>query len=136
MGNNKAVTAQLKRLYGLRCMLTGELETKGNRLTFHHLEKRCEGGGETVENGSLILGVPHENLHCYFEKESRHFYDQINLCIQEYKLARMRMSEEHGDLLYIELYEQVFQVIMRKYYSQKIRRKHGNKNCRKRIRKR
>lgn len=32
-------------------------------MTFHHIEKRCNGGKEIFENGALLLSVPHQYLH-------------------------------------------------------------------------
>lgn len=32
-------------------------------LTFHHIQKRCDGGKEIIENGALLLPVPHQYLH-------------------------------------------------------------------------
>lgn len=32
-------------------------------LTFHHIQKRCDGGKEIITNGALLLPVAHEYLH-------------------------------------------------------------------------
>ena len=32
-------------------------------LTYHHIIKRCDGGRETIDNGALLMKVPHEYLH-------------------------------------------------------------------------
>lgn len=32
-------------------------------LTFHHIQKRCDGGKKIIENGALLLPIPHQYLH-------------------------------------------------------------------------
>lgn len=32
-------------------------------LTFHHIQKRCDGGKEIISNGALLIPVAHEYLH-------------------------------------------------------------------------
>lgn len=32
-------------------------------VTFHHCEKRCQGGKRTIENGALLMPVAHQYLH-------------------------------------------------------------------------
>lgn len=37
--------------------------TQSNPLTFHHIEKRTDGGKEEISNGALITEVGHQYLH-------------------------------------------------------------------------
>lgn len=32
-------------------------------ITFHHIQKRCDSGKRTMENGALLMPVAHEYLH-------------------------------------------------------------------------
>lgn len=31
--------------------------------TYHHIQKKCDGGKKTLENGALLLPIPHQYLH-------------------------------------------------------------------------
>ena len=43
--------------------------TQSNPLTFHHIEKRCDGGKETIDNGALLTEIGHQYLHIIEFKE-------------------------------------------------------------------
>jgi len=32
-------------------------------ITYHHCQKRCDGGKKTIENGALLMPVAHQYLH-------------------------------------------------------------------------
>lgn len=36
---------------------------KKSDLTFHHIEKKEFGGKETIDNGALLMPIPHQYLH-------------------------------------------------------------------------
>lgn len=80
--SNKGVREELKALYGARCMLTGLKK----RLTYHHLEKKCDGGENTLDNGAVLNREAHDFLH-YLERTDPELYEEINLCLCLYKLA-------------------------------------------------
>lgn len=38
-------------------------------LTYHHIQKRCDGGKETIWNGALLIPLSHQYLHLIENKE-------------------------------------------------------------------
>lgn len=62
-------------------------------LTFHHIQKRCDGGKEVIENGALLLTIPHQYLHIieYRDKET---YIAINKMFEYINQQRYEPTEE------------------------------------------
>lgn len=62
-------------------------------LTFHHIQKRCDGGKEVIENGALLLSTPHQYLHLieYRDKET---YIAINKIFEYINQQRYEPTEE------------------------------------------
>ena len=44
--------------------------TRKADLTYHHILKRCDGGIPTLENGALLLPIPHQYLHLIEYRDS------------------------------------------------------------------
>lgn len=72
---SKKVKKELVEAFGSRCMLTGD-PLKFEELTYHHLVKKCHGGGETFENGVLLSTRAHRYLHNEIEKSGAMIYDE------------------------------------------------------------
>ena len=47
-------------------------------LTFHHIVKRVDGGRETMDNGAILMPIPHQYLHIIEFKDWK-TYKHINL---------------------------------------------------------
>ena len=74
-------TEELEILYEARCMLTDYRD----RLTYHHnIEKRCEGGKETIRNGALLNIEAHGFLN-KIEQKKPELYNDICDGLQLYK---------------------------------------------------
>ena len=69
-------------LYGAKCMLT-DLKIE---LNYHHLQKKCDGGKETLENGSIISRGPHSWLHSLEESDIQQYRD-LNEALKCYKIC-------------------------------------------------
>lgn len=46
-------------------------------LTFHHIQKKCEGGRGIISNGALLMPTPHQYLHIIEYKDYK-TYKHIN----------------------------------------------------------
>ena len=51
--------------------------TKKNPLTFHHIDKECEGGERILKNGAPLTNIAHEYLHI-IETYDKETYDALN----------------------------------------------------------
>jgi hypothetical protein len=63
-GNTKRITREMIKIYKPlgRDWLNYKV-TQSNPLTFHHIEKKCDGGKEELSNGALITVLGHQYLH-------------------------------------------------------------------------
>lgn len=58
------VTAEMLRIYKPISNLDWlNYKLIRREVTFHHCEKRCQGGKRTIENGALLMPVAHQYLH-------------------------------------------------------------------------
>jgi len=80
----RSVKKVLKEEYSDKCMLTF---LKSSALTLHHIQKRANGGQNTVENGSLLLYEIHQWLHNNIELHDKELYKLINECLLLYKMC-------------------------------------------------
>lgn len=53
MSKNKGVKNLLAAQYGNECMLSGSKY----QLTYHHIEKKADGGDKSVDNGALVSSM-------------------------------------------------------------------------------
>ena len=93
--NNRSIRKKLIELYGSECFINKlhlrilkpvkykgkKQHAKMQRLTYHHIKMKCEGGETTVENGALLNAENHEWLH----KQDKETQDVINNMFVEYK---------------------------------------------------
>lgn len=104
MGKNEA-KKQLKELYGCKCFLT-DLKAMIN---YHHtIYKKCNGGQETVNNGTLINREIHDYLHS-LEQSNKELYNLINECLIAYKVCL-----EQGRTDCLEIWEEVQELARQK----------------------
>lgn len=80
----RSVKKIIKEQYGDKCMLTF---LKEGLMTLHHLQKRANGGKNTVENGGLLVYTIHQWLHNDIELHDKELYDLINECLILYKMC-------------------------------------------------
>lgn len=83
---------ELAYLYGNRCMFTDSKEV----ITYHHIEKECDGGPRNVENGALLTSISQAWLHNYIENQDPELFNLINECLQLYKIC---MDSNNVELL-------------------------------------
>lgn len=79
---NEGIRQELATLYGAKCMLTDYKE----RLTYHHIKKKCDGGKETIANGALLNREAHDLVH-YLESNERELYEELNEALMQYKIC-------------------------------------------------
>lgn len=79
---NKSAKEEIKKLYSDKCMLTF---LKG--ISYHHIQKKEDGGLATVDNGALLNGRIHQWLHNNIELHDRELYQLINECLILYKMC-------------------------------------------------
>lgn len=60
---NRSIKKRLIDIYGPICFL-GDVPTKNNVLTYHHIKPVREGKETTIENGALLT----ENMHWLFNR--------------------------------------------------------------------
>lgn len=94
--SNKGARADLRVLYGSRCMLT----MVKKKLTYHHIQKKCDGGATNVKNGAILSEASQEWLHNNLEHNDKELYNLVNECLQLYKLC---IEQNKTDL--IEMYK-------------------------------
>ena len=78
--------------YGKKCMFTSSKKV----ITYHHIDKECNGGPRSVENGALLTSVSQAWLHNYIEHKDPELFDLINECLQLYKAC---MDSNNVDLI-------------------------------------
>lgn len=104
MGNsNKRAKQQLIEIYGEECFIeklnlrpkpTKEhYKSKGQRkrmkqLTYHHIQKKEDGGKETVENGAILSAENHE----WFNQQPPQEQERLNRIFQQYKLGVLEIE--------------------------------------------
>lgn len=67
------------------------LERK-NPYTYHHIVKRCHGGGKTLENGAVLTKIAHEYLHIVESREWK-LYVELNMVLKEINEQHYRPTE-------------------------------------------
>ena len=56
--------------------------SRDNPYTYHHIEKKENGGKETLKNGAVLTDIGHKYLHIV-EARDKELYDYINLVLQQ-----------------------------------------------------
>lgn len=51
--------------------------TQSNKLTFHHIVKKCDGGKADIDNGALLTEIGHQYIHL-IECRDRDTYITLN----------------------------------------------------------
>lgn len=66
--------------------------TRNNPYTYHHIIKRCHGGGKTLENGAVLTKIAHEYLHIVESREWE-LYVELNMVLKEINNQHYRPTE-------------------------------------------
>ena len=100
---NRGIRNKLIKIFGNKCMIeeagiryipmSKRKKIKGykkfqERITFHHIKERKDGGERSIENGALIKSYNHQWLHSLPEEEK----EKVNQKIQQYKMNVIAMK--------------------------------------------
>ena len=103
MSSNKSARIELERIYGKGCMIERagiryipvekRRKIKGysrdqEKLTYHHILERKDGGKATVENGAEVKAYNHAWLHSLPEDKKQ----EVNQKLQDFKLHILEMT--------------------------------------------
>lgn len=79
----KQITKLMVNMYNLKKIdFMGYKVSKDNPYTYHHLIKRCHGGKEIIENGTVLTKNSHEYLHIV-ETRDLELYNYINNVLKQ-----------------------------------------------------
>lgn len=67
-------------------------------LTYHHIEKRCDGGKRTIDNGALLLPTAHQYLHL-IEFKDTDTYIAINKIFKYVNQQQYEPTQEQRELI-------------------------------------
>lgn len=67
-------------------------------ITFHHIQKRCNGGKRTIENGALLMPVAHQYLHL-IEFQDIDTYNAINKIFECVNYQRSEPTEGQREVI-------------------------------------
>lgn len=93
--DNKTMKIILKETYGPICFAGGKL-TSSNRLTLHHIQFKCLGGTDCLENAANVASLEHSGIHIASGDDIRKL-KVIKCLLYEYKETR---CEEIRSVLY------------------------------------
>ena len=108
--DNKSANQQIGEHYGKYCMLT---EIKGNH-TYHHIDKACDGGRATLDNGSRLEKHIHQWLHI-IENQDHELYELVNECIILYKLCKDMEKKELLQQYHEEIVPEYNKILEKRY---------------------
>lgn len=67
-------------------------------ITFHHIEKRSDGGKRTIENGALLMPIAHQYLHL-IECKDNDTYITLNKIFKMINMQEKEPTEEQRKLI-------------------------------------
>lgn len=67
-------------------------------LTFHHILKRCDGGSRVIENGALLLPIPHQYLHL-IEYRDNETYKMLNKVFEIVNKQREEPTKDQREII-------------------------------------
>jgi len=102
--------------HGYYCFFGYDI-TDRNKLTFHHINKKCDGGRKTARNGAMITENPHCKIH-FIEHASPVYWEQI----KNYLLAYKQETDEEVKEMFRKLAKQDLErMCLEKGYSKRKR---------------
>lgn len=69
-----------------------------NKLTYHHIKKKSNGGKRIIENGALLMPVAHEYLHL-IEAKDLSTYIALNKLFKHINKQRYEPTSEQRDVI-------------------------------------
>ena len=100
--------------YGVDWM--GFVLSKKNPLTYHHMEKECQKGEKTVENGAPLSRKAHRFLN-YIELNDSELYEEWNLLFKEINASEAPPNTKHQEK--IKILRQKSQQLERNFMNRK-----------------
>ena len=73
--------------------------TTNNRITYHHIVEKHNGGERTIENGALLTVIAHQNLH-KIEKSHPELYDEYQYWFKIINDMKCPPNEEVMGIMY------------------------------------
>lgn len=67
-------------------------------ITYHHIQKRCDKGTQTLENGCLLMPIAHQYLHL-IECKDIDTYIAINKIFKYVNQQRYEPTEEQREII-------------------------------------
>lgn len=89
IGEHARVRAELLSLFGYLDLLTGEEIPDFKSASFHHIDKDCNGGDYSVDNGAILLRITHDYLHNEIEVKDKALFELISECLYLYKYCKL-----------------------------------------------
>lgn len=89
----KDTTRMIIRIYSLKDYDFMGYKLIKNQATYHHILKKEDGGLETLENGAVLMPIPHEYLHVIEAKD----YELYLLLNRMLKIINLRQSQPSLD---------------------------------------
>lgn len=97
--HNRFILEEMKRIYGhTRIDWMGYKVTKHNKLTYHHINEKRNGGEESVENGALLTRTAHDILH-KLEIICPELYEEYNCIFKIINLSKRPPSPAIKELI-------------------------------------
>ena len=95
----KAITREMIKIYKPlgRDWLNYKV-TQANPLTFHHIQKKCDGGKETLDNGCLLTQVGHQFVHL-IECRDKETYLLLNKMFKMINEQRAAPTQEQREII-------------------------------------
>jgi hypothetical protein len=69
-----------------------------DKVTFHHIKKRDNGGKKTIENGALLMPIAHQYLHL-IESKDMNIYIGINKIFEYINQQQYEPTAEQRQML-------------------------------------
>lgn len=66
--------------------------------TFHHIQKKCDGGKEEISNGAILMPISHEYLHL-IENKDMFTYCLLNRMFRIINMQRSEPNEEQRKII-------------------------------------
>lgn len=98
--HNRLVLEDMKRIFGhTRTDWMGFKVTKHNKLTYHHINEKRNGGEESVSNGALLTRKAHTYLHM-LETLNPELYEEYNYYFRIINDMRRKPTSEIMEIMY------------------------------------
>lgn len=96
----KAITREMLKIYKPISNLDwlNYRIVRKQELTYHHIQKKCDGGKETIWNGALLIPLSHNYLHIIESRELK-TYIAINEIFRYINNQRKEPTTEQREII-------------------------------------